>query len=96
MIGPYRIKKLIGSSYQLELLHTMKIYDVFYPNLLWKAAIDWDKQLLNYSTILQLMVKDSNICSYEVSKYKNRKRKRKKDLKDENWFWEQPRLASRY
>ena len=40
----------------------------------------------NYSTetIFQSIVKDSNICSYVVPKYKNRKRKRKKNLKDEN------------
>ena len=40
----------------------------------------------NYSTktILQSMIKDSNICSYIVPKYKDRKRKRKKNLKDES------------
>ena len=38
MIGPYKIKELVGSSYQLELPHIMKIHDVFYPNLLRKAA----------------------------------------------------------
>ena len=32
------------------------------------------------------MIKDSRICSYEVTKYKNRKRKKKEDLKDKNWF----------
>ena len=38
-IGPFKIKKLAGlSAYQLGLPHTMKIYDVFYSNLLWKAA----------------------------------------------------------
>ena len=37
-IGPFKIKKLVGLLYQLELPHTMKIYDVFHPNLLWKAA----------------------------------------------------------
>ena len=37
-ISPFKIKKLVGSSYQLELPHTMKIYDVFHLNLLWKAA----------------------------------------------------------
>ena len=37
-IGFFKIKKLMGLSYQLELPHTMKIYDVFHPNLLWKAA----------------------------------------------------------
>ena len=39
-IGPFKIKKLVRLSYQLELPHTMKIYDVFHPNLLWKAADD--------------------------------------------------------
>ena len=39
-IGPFKIKKLVGSLYQLELPHTMKIHDVFYPNLLRKAAND--------------------------------------------------------
>ena len=38
MIGPYKVKELIRSSYQLELLHTIKIHDIFHPNLLWKAA----------------------------------------------------------
>ena len=40
MIGPYKVKKLIGSSYRLDLLHTMKIYDVFHSNLLQKVAIN--------------------------------------------------------
>ena len=39
-IGPFKIKKLVGLLYQLELPHTMKIYDVFHPNLLQKAADD--------------------------------------------------------
>ena len=34
MIGLYKVKELVGSSYQLELPHTMKIHDVFCPNLL--------------------------------------------------------------
>ena len=37
-IGPFKIKKLVGSSYQLELPHTMKIHDIFHPNLLRKIA----------------------------------------------------------
>ena len=37
-IGPFKIKKLMRLSYQLELPHTMKIHDVFHPNLLRKAA----------------------------------------------------------
>ena len=40
MIGPYKVKELVKSSYQLKLLHIMKIHDVFHPNLLWKAATD--------------------------------------------------------
>ena len=39
-ISSFKIKKLMGSSYQLELSHIMKIHDVFHPNLLWKAAND--------------------------------------------------------
>ena len=38
-------------------------------------------------TIFQSMVKDSSICSYVVPKYKDRKRKRKEDLEDENRFY---------
>ena len=33
------------------------------------------------------MAKNSSICSYVVLKYKDKKRKRKKDLKDENQFY---------
>ena len=45
-----------------------------------KVSDFWDRQLL-YSTTLQLMVKDSSICSYEVPKYKDRKRRKKEDWK---------------
>ena len=38
MIGLYKVKELIKSSYQLELLHTIKIHNIFHPNLLWKAV----------------------------------------------------------
>ena len=38
MIGPYKIKKLVGSSYQLDLLVSMKIYNVFYSSLFRKTA----------------------------------------------------------
>ena len=38
MIDPYKVKKLVGSSYQLELPHTMKIHDIFHPNLLQKMV----------------------------------------------------------
>ena len=37
MIGPYKIKKLVSLSYQLELPASMKIHDIFYPSLLQKA-----------------------------------------------------------
>ena len=40
MIGLYKIKELVGSSYRLELPHTMKIHDVFHPNLLREIAND--------------------------------------------------------
>ena len=40
MIGPYRVKKLVGSSYQLELPPSMKIHDVFHTSLLRKVADD--------------------------------------------------------
>ena len=40
IIGPYKVKELVRSSYQLDLSHTIKIYNVFHPNLLWKAATD--------------------------------------------------------
>ena len=39
-IGPFKIKKLVGLLYQLELPHTMKIHNIFHPNLLCKAATD--------------------------------------------------------
>ena len=39
-IGLFKIKKLVGLLYQLELSHTMKIYDIFHPNLLQKAVND--------------------------------------------------------
>ena len=40
MIGLYKAKELVESSYQLELLHIMKIHDIFHPNLLWKTVTD--------------------------------------------------------
>ena len=40
MIGSYKIKKLVRSSYQLDLPTSMKIYDVFYSSLLRKTSID--------------------------------------------------------
>ena len=38
MIDPYKVKELAGSSYWLELLHTIKIYNIFHLNLLQKVA----------------------------------------------------------
>ena len=39
-IGTYKIKKLVGSSYQLDLPTSMKIHDVFHPSLLQKVSVD--------------------------------------------------------
>ena len=33
-ISPFKIKKLVRSLYQLELPYTIKIHNVFHPNLL--------------------------------------------------------------
>ena len=38
MVGPFKIKALVGSSCQLKLLTSMKIHNVFHPSLLWKAS----------------------------------------------------------
>ena len=40
MIGTYKIKKLVKLSYQLDLPTSMKIHNMFYPNLLRKASED--------------------------------------------------------
>ena len=40
MVGPFKIKALVGSSCWLELLTSMKFHDVFHPSLLWKAFAD--------------------------------------------------------
>lgn len=37
-IGPYWIKELVGSSYQLDLPASMRIHNVFHPSLLRRAA----------------------------------------------------------
>ena len=39
-IGPYKVIKLVGSSYRLDLPASMRIHDVFHPNLLRRAAED--------------------------------------------------------
>ena len=40
MVGPFKIKALVGSSCQLDLPTSMKIHDVFHPSLLRKASAD--------------------------------------------------------
>ena len=40
MIGPYKVKELVGSLYRLDLSISMKIYDVFHPSLFRLAAND--------------------------------------------------------
>ena len=40
MIGPYKIKQLVKLLCQLDLPISIKIHDVFYPSLLWKAISD--------------------------------------------------------
>jgi transposase InsO family protein len=40
MIGPYRIKKVLGASCQLDLPDSMKIHDTFHTSLLRKASDD--------------------------------------------------------
>ena len=34
MIGPYKVRELVGSSYWLDLPTSMRIHNVFHPNLL--------------------------------------------------------------
>jgi hypothetical protein len=38
MAGPFKITKKIGNSYEIKLPNTIKIYNVFSPDWLWKAA----------------------------------------------------------
>ena len=38
MVGPYKILKKIGNAYQLDLPKAIKVYSVFSPNKLRKAA----------------------------------------------------------
>ena len=40
MVGPFKIKALVGSSCRLELPTSIKIHDVFHPSLLQKASTD--------------------------------------------------------
>ena len=38
IIGPYKVKELVGFLYRLDLPTSMKIYDIFHPNLLQLAT----------------------------------------------------------
>ena len=40
MLGLFKASDKVGSSYRLELPSSMRIHDVFYPNLLRRAATD--------------------------------------------------------
>ena len=40
MIGPYPIIKVVGSSYQVQLPESVRIFDTFHPSLLRKASED--------------------------------------------------------
>jgi hypothetical protein len=40
MLGPFKVLKVVGTSYRLRLPTTMRIHDVFHPGLLRKAAED--------------------------------------------------------
>src|SRR6266702_437648 len=40
MAGPYKVLKKIGNFYKVELPNSIKIYLVFSPDKLWKAAMD--------------------------------------------------------
>jgi hypothetical protein len=40
ILGPFKILEVVGTSYRLQLPTTMRIYDVFHPSLLRKAAED--------------------------------------------------------
>lgn len=40
MLGPFRVSERVGHSYQLQLPESMRIHDVFQPNLLRTAAMD--------------------------------------------------------
>ena len=40
MVGPFKIKALVGSSCRLELPTSMKIHNIFHPSLLRKASAD--------------------------------------------------------
>jgi hypothetical protein len=40
MLGPFKVLKVVGTSYRLQLPVTMRIYDIFYPSPLRKATED--------------------------------------------------------
>ena len=41
MAGPYKILKKIGNLYKVKLPDSVKVYSVFSPDKLWKAATDF-------------------------------------------------------
>ena len=72
-INLFKIKKLVGLLYQLELPPTMKIHNVFYPNLLQKSAIDPLSGQQNSSPPLTVV---NNKKEWEVNSILNAKRGR--------------------
>ena len=63
-IGPFKIKKLVRLLYQLELPYTIKIYDIFHPNLLQKAA---DNPLSNQRNSLPPLTIVNNKEEWEIN-----------------------------
>ena len=56
MLKPFKIVKKVGRAFQLELLRTMLIHDLFHPSLLQRAAMDplpGQKQTLSPSIIVK-------------------------------------------
>ena len=77
MIGPYKVKKLVRSSYQLELAHIMKIHNIFHPNLLRKVADDSLSSQRN--SLLSPIIVD-NKEEWEVDNILDAKRSRDKKV----------------
>ena len=40
ILGPFKVVEKVGYLYRLELLVSIRIYNIFYPSLLRKAASD--------------------------------------------------------
>ena len=93
MIGPYKVKKLVGLLYWLDLSTSMKIYDVFHPNLLWPVAIN---SLLGQHNKLEPLVIIDSEKEWEVDNILDAKREKGKKLlfqvkwkgydKDKQWY----------